>query len=145
MKKINIRRIWYKIRNDYMNVNNVVIIVALMIAAGFVWGSLNVMQRNYKLQKELDDKARELLVVRLDNENAQLEQRYYNTSEYKELSVREKLGLAENGESVLILPKNSDEAKNADEELEISAIEIPKRSNFEQWLDFLTGVNIRNG
>lgn len=144
MKKINIRRIWYKLRHDYLNSDNIVILIALVIASGFVWGSLNVMQRNYKLQKELDDKSRQLLVAKLDNQNAKLSQRYYNTTEYKELAVREKLGLAEPGESVLILPKNSQEVINSDKELQKSNVVLEvKKSNFQQWIGFLTGSNVK--
>lgn len=144
MKKINIRRIWYKLRNDYFTSNNVVILIALFIASGFVWGSLNVMQRNYKLQKELDDKTRQLLVVKLDNENAKLAQRYYNTVEYRELAVRDKLGLGEAGESVLILPRNSQAVIDSDTNTTNSAVvtEI-KKSNFQQWVSFLAGGNLR--
>ncbi|MDP3441868.1 MAG: hypothetical protein Q8T08_03325, partial [Ignavibacteria bacterium] len=113
MKKIKIRRIWYLLRHKYFTLNNGVILIAFMIAAGWVWGSLNVMQRNYNLQKELDDKSRQLIVAELDKDNAELEQRYYQTNEYKELAVRERLGLASPGEGVLMLPDNSQAAKDA--------------------------------
>jgi hypothetical protein len=122
-----------------------VVAIAFMIAAGWVWGSLNVMQRNYLLQKELDDKSRQLIVAQLDTANAQLEQRYYNTDEYKELAVRERLGLATPGESVLILPPNSETAKNADKEIDKTlSVETVPLSNFEQWMNFLFGGNSRS-
>ena len=114
MKKVNIRRIYYLFRHKYLTLNNGVILIAFMIASGWVWGSLDVMQRNYNLQKELDDKQRQLIVAQLDTENEKLKKRYYQTDEYKELAVRERLGLGLPGESVLILPPNSEAAKNAD-------------------------------
>jgi len=145
MKKINIRRIYYRIYHDYLTINNAVIVVALMIAAGWVWGSLNVMQRNYTLQKELDDKSRQLLVAQLDTENAKLEQRYYQTDEYKELAVRQRLGLVTPGESVLILPSNSETAKNADKtNTVVSSVQETTISNFRQWINFLFGGNNKN-
>ena len=115
MKKINIRRIYYRVKKDYFTLNNAVIAVAFIIAANWVWGSLGVMQKNFTLQKELDDKSRQLIVAQLDTDNAKLEQRYYQTDEYKELAVRQRLGLVTPGESVLILPPNSEAVKNADE------------------------------
>jgi hypothetical protein len=142
MKKINIRRILYKIRHKYFTLNNAVILLAFAISAGWVWGALGVMQRNYGLQKELDDKSRQLLVAQLDTDTAKLEQRYYKTTEYKELAVRQLLGLGKSGESVLILPANSEKAKNADDayvKTEVVA-QLPK-SNFEQWINFLFGSN----
>jgi len=145
MKKINIRRIYYRIYHDYLTINNAVIVVAFIIAAGWVWGSLNVMQRNYTLQKELDDKSRQLLVAQLDTENAKLEQRYYQTDEYKELAVRQRLGLVTPGESVLILPPNSEEAKDADKTNTVaSSVQETSISNFRQWINFLFGGNNKN-
>jgi hypothetical protein len=145
MKKINIRRIYYRISHEYLTLNNAVVVVALMIAAGFVWGSLGVMQRNYALQKELDDKSRQLIVAQLDTENAKLEQRYYQTDEYKELAVRERLGLVTPGESVLILPSNSEAAKNADKAVAMtSSTQTMPVSNFGQWMNFLFGGNSKS-
>ena len=143
MKKINIRRLYYKIRHKYLTLNNVVVIIGFAIAAGWVWGSLNVMQRNYSLQKELDDKARQLIVAQLDTSKAKLEQKYYQTDEYKELAVRQRLGLGLPGESVLILPANSESVKNADSSVD-STTSSTKASNFTQWINFFSGVNANN-
>jgi len=120
-----------------------VVIIGLAIAAGWVWGSLNVMQRNYSLQKELDDKARQLIVAQLDTSKAKLEQRYYQTDEYKELAVRQRLGLGLPGEGVLILPANSEAAKNADSNIK-ATVDTVKVSNFLQWINFFTGSNANN-
>jgi len=142
MKKINIRRLYYKISHKYFTLNNVVVVIAFVIAAGWVWGSLGVMQRNYALQKELESKTRQLTVAQLDTESAKLEQRYYNTDEYKELAVRERLGLVSPGESVLILPPNSEAAKNIDNNATaISSVQALPVSNFTQWINFLFGSN----
>lgn len=155
MKKINILKIKtainraiYKIKHEFITLDNVVIIVALIISAGFVWGSLNMMQRNYKLQKNLSDRSRELVLAQLDTENAQLEQKYYQTNEYKELAVRDYLGLVTSGESVLILPDNSDEVESLASEEEsasnTSSTSYDEGSNFSQWLNFLLGKNAKN-
>ena len=124
-----------------MTLNNGVILIAAMITCGWIWGSLGVMQRNYTLQKELDDKKRQLIVSQLAVDNSKLEQRYYNTDEYKELAVRERLGLGLSGESVLVLPVNSDAAKNADKSLQTTTTAAVEKSNFEQWTSFLFGGN----
>jgi hypothetical protein len=145
MKKINIRRIYYRVKKDYFTLNNAVIAVAFIIAANWVWGSLGVMQKNFTLQKELDDKSRQLIVAQLDTDNAKLEQRYYQTDEYKELAVRQRLGLVTPGESVLILPPNSEAVKSADEAASTKvSIASAKISNFEQWANFLFGSNNAN-
>lgn len=143
MKKINIRRIIYQIRRKYLTVNNAVLAIALIISAGWVWGSLDVMQRNYKLQKELDDKSRQLIVAQLDVETAKLEQRFYKTFEYQELAVRQRLNLVSPGESVIILPPYSQKAKNIDKAKAGTPDEAPA-SNFSQWMNFLLGANIKS-
>ena len=146
MKKINIRRIIYHIRTKYLNLNNAVILIAAIIAIGWVWGSLEVMQKNYKLQKELDDKSRQLIVAQLDTASAQLAQRYYKTDEYKELAVRQHLGLVTPGESVLRLPVNTEAAKDVDKNVSISVNQPQPASvsNFTQWTNFLFGGNSKS-
>lgn len=144
MKKINIRRIYYRVSHDYFTLNNMVVAIALVIAACWVWGALDVMQRNYRLQKELDDKSRQLIVAQLDVATARLEQRYYETFEYQELAVRQRLNLVTPGESVLILPQNSDQAKAADKSDETSSTSEVAISNFSQWMNFLMGGNSKS-
>ena len=65
MLKINIKKIIYHIRHKYVTLNNMVIVAAFVIAAGWVWGSLGMMQRNYSLQKDVDLKKRQLQLTQL--------------------------------------------------------------------------------
>ena len=139
--KINIRKFVYTVRHRYLTYNNVVIFVAFLIAAGWAWGSLQVMQRNYSLQREVDYKKRELQLAELQKDNLRLQNQYYQTNEYKELALRDSLGLVMPGEKVLILPDNSDAAKAADKETSTTATATTTQetSNIEQWLNFLFG------
>ncbi len=143
MKKINIRRLYYHVSHNYFTLNNVVIAIAFVIAASFVWGSLGVMQRNYDLQKQLDYKQRQLQLAQLQTTSLQLESRYYQTPEYQELAARQDLGLALPGESVLILPPNSQAAINADNVTQATPT-VQKVGNFVQWMNFLFGANNKN-
>jgi cell division protein FtsB len=145
MKKINIRRLYYHVRHRYLTMNNIVIAVAFLIGLSWAWGSIGMMQRNYDLQKEVDTKARNLKLAELETQNLKYEQRYYQSSEYQELEVRKRLGLANPGEHVLILPPNTQQAKNAD----VVAANRPVRileptSDFQQWMNFLFGGNRQN-
>ena len=145
MKKINIRKIYYHLRHDYLTLNNVVVVVALLIAASWAWGSVDVMQRNYDLQKEVDGKAREQKLLELETTTLTFEQRYYKSDEYKELAVRERLGLAKPGEKVLVLPANTPAAVQADDlvlQREPGRTEQP--SNFQQWMNFIFGGNSKS-
>jgi hypothetical protein len=145
MKKINIRRLYYHIRHRYFTMNNVVIAVALLIGASWAWSSIGAMQRNYELQKTIDSKQRQLKLAELQTQNLQYEQRYYKSAEYQELEVRKRLGLANPGEHVLLLPPNSEQAKNADAVLTKKvATTLEPASNFQQWMNFLFGGNQRS-
>lgn len=141
MKKTKIQRIIHKIRTQYLNMNNAVIIIAFMIAAGWVWGSLTMMQRNYKLQRDLDEKSRQLVVSQLAFENAKLEQKYYKTTEYQELAARQRLGLALPGESVLILSEGVKNNSDTDTTIYTSTQSAKNTTNFMQWINFLLGGN----
>jgi len=143
MKKINIKRAYYQFCHKYLTTNNIVVAVGLIIAAGFIVSSLDAMERNYALQKELDDKSRQLIVAQLDEASAELEQRYYKTDEYKELAVRQRLGLGSAGESVLILSEDSTTKTNG-VSTSATTVVAEQKGNFWQWVDFLSGKNIKN-
>jgi len=142
MKKINIRKIYYHVRHRYLTMNNVVVGIALVIGASWAWASVGVMQRNYGLQKEVDAKQRQETLAQLETQNLTFQQKYYKSSEYQELAVRERLGFADPGEKVLILPPNSSAAKTADATLgKKAAVVVEPASNLEQWVNFLFGGN----
>lgn len=133
----------YIVRHKYLTFNNVVIVAAFLIAASWVWGSLEVMQRNYALQKEVDLKQRQLQLTELQRDSLELQKRYYQTDEYKELAVRDTLGLVRPGEKLLILPDNSPEAKAADAPVAQATVAQEAVPNLQQWLNFLFGGNSR--
>jgi len=110
MKNINIRKLFYHVKHRYATMNNMVMVVALVVGAGWAWASVGAMQRNYGLQKEVDSKNQDLQLMELETQNLAFEQKYYKSSEYQELAVRERLGLVRPGEKVLSLPPNSDAA-----------------------------------
>ena len=144
MPHINIRKIIYTLRHKYLTFNNVVIAAAFLIAASWVWGSLEVMQRNYALQKQVDIKERQLQLTQLQRDGLQLQQKYYKTDEYKELAVRDTLGLVRPGEKLLILPINSAAAKAADAPVKQAIVAPESAPNLQQWLNFLFGGNSKS-
>ena len=140
MHKINSQKIIYHIRHRYLTLNNVVILAAFLIAAGWIWGSLGVMQRNYTLQKDIDLKKQQLQLVQLQRDNLALQKNYYETAEYQELAVRDSLGLVTTGEKVLVLPPNSQAVKDADAPVKtVATTNKQTASNLEQWVNFLFG------
>lgn len=141
MKKLNTRKLIYTIRHRYLTFNNLVFLTAFLIALGWVWGSLNVMQRNYTLQKEVDLKRRQLQLAELQKQSIEFQNQYYETNEYRELAARESLGLVMPGEKLLILPENTEAAITADEDTPtvVASSTQVQSSNLQQWLNFLFG------
>lgn len=135
-----IRRVIYHVRYNYLTLNNAIIALAAVIAIGWAWGAVSMMQRNYVLQRNLDAKERELTLAQLEAETLRYQGRYYASTEYQELSARENLGLANPGEKMLILPENSEEAKKVGAPSSaVSTRSARQPSNFKQWLDFFAG------
>ncbi len=143
MAKINIRKLLYHLRWRYLTLNNVVLAIAVVIGANWAWGSIEMMQRNYTLQRTLDIKQREETLAELKNATLAFEQRYYQSDEYKELAARQYLGLGTEGEKVLILPPSTASSEPAENIVRASVTGEPP-SNFKQWMDFLSGRNRRN-
>lgn len=138
----NIRRFIYYVRHQYLTMNNLVVGVAFLIAASWAWGSIEVVQKNYTLQKVVDDKQREATLIELQTENLAYEQKYYKSAEYQELAARERMGLALPGEKVLVLPPNSAAAQaDADAPSTPVAHAAAQPSNLQQWVNFLFGGN----
>lgn len=137
MKQIHIRKIIYHIRHRYLTTESLVIVVALVIAASWAWGSVQAMERNYTLQKEIDYKRRQLTLSELETAKLKFEQNYYSSDEYKELTVRERMGLASPGEKVLVLPPNT--VTESEVPVTGKAVRPVEQTNLQQWVNFLFG------
>ena len=145
--RTRVKRFLYRARYDYLTLNNIVIAIAFGIAASWAWGSVSVMQRNFTLQRNLEQKQRQLTLAQLQVDTERYQQAYYKSTEYQELAAREHLGLAAPGEKKLILPANSDAAKaygkSASQSAQSQSASTPAPSTWQQWWNFLSGANVR--
>ena len=134
--KTKIRRAKYKISRNLLTVDNVIIVVSVIVALAWIWGSISSMERNYSLQRQLELKTREKLIAEIQYKTLEFENQYLQSEEYQELAARENLGLVAQGESVLIL------ADYPVEEAEKTTAESSEKdSNFTQWMNFIFGGN----
>ncbi|MDN5819782.1 MAG: hypothetical protein L0H38_03455 [bacterium] len=141
MAKIKTKQLIYRIKHRYATTSNAVIVIAFVIAAGWAWGAVNVMQRNYELQREVSQKQRELQLVELQAQNLEYEKQYYKTNEYQSLAARDVLGLGDPGERVLIFSKNSPPPQDKSQPEEKPTTVLEKPSNLQQWGNFMFGGN----
>lgn len=102
---------------------------------GFMTITIDVMNRNYRLQRQVDQGMLDNQVIEIQNENLRLERAYYKTDEYLELSARALLGKALPGEHLVLLKR----AEVADTNQGKTNQQFEQRSNLDQWLDLLSG------
>lgn len=133
------RHLW----RTYGTLNNIVMGVALLVAASWAWGTVTQMQTNFAAQKAVDEQKRELRLTELQLATLKYQQNYYKSDEFKELAARQNLGLVAAGEKMLVLPPTSQAVRDQDAADETRALSTPdqaaKGTNFEQWIQFLTG------
>ncbi|GAC1391606.1 MAG: hypothetical protein NVSMB46_04720 [Candidatus Saccharimonadales bacterium] len=114
------------------------------------WSGVKVIQINFDLEKQVAKLKQENQIHELENNNMKLQNEYYKTNTYLELSARKQFGKALPGESVIIIPKQEALTYSAS----IVAITtnpystIKKTStyknNLNAWLDFFTHRNHSN-
>lgn len=124
-----------RIRN-LVTFNNCVLLVALLIAGSWIWSTVEAIGKNFRLQQQVDALAQEVAVSELQNKTLQLQNNYYSSDQFLELSAREHLNLVSPGEKVLILPQNKVQPLAQTFTAQDSG---GQKSNFEQWMNFLLG------
>ena len=94
------------------------------------------MTRNWELTEKLASRKRELELLTVETEMAELENEYLKSDEYQELMARRLLDKQLPGEHLVILPENSETAKTKHQVVEQVAPE-KTYSNPEKWWMFL--------
>lgn len=129
------------------DIRNVGLYIFGIVVLAIAWSGAKTVQNNYGLQKQISTLQQQNTVLWLQNSNSYLQNQFYQTNEYLELSARQNLGLAAPGEKVLIIPQDV-AMKYIDPSLKVtpasaSAGTTPNQSkyskNLEDWRDFLLG------
>lgn len=139
---LKIRQARYRFKNEWLTIENVAFVVAIAACLLWTWGSISSMSRNWSLAQELVSKQREKALLELEVETLELENDYYHSVEYQELAARKYQNKMLPGETMVILPDNSEAArtKHSDSANTITSSPNSEMSNFEQWMKFLFGV-----
>jgi cell division protein FtsB len=116
------------------------LVVVLLIS----WSGLKVIDTNYRLQQQIAQLEQQTEVHRLSNINTKLQNDYYQTDQYLEITARQNFGLAKPGETLLNV--SSDVALRHTVDLpDEEKIETKKTTskqpayqrNFQAWINFL--------
>lgn len=130
------RRLKYKVSHDFFAADNVVLIIAIVLCLTWTYQSITAMSRNWELTERLAKEKKELELLNVEIDAAELENEYYKTAEYQELSARKNLDKILPGENLVVMPENSDYAKNKHKET-VAVAEEKNYSNFDKWMMFL--------
>ena len=139
-----------KIKSYYQAINwkslsdlkTVGLVIFAIIVLLITWSGAKTIQSNYDLQNQIATLQKQNQVQQLENENLQLENNYYNTNQYLELSARQNLGLGASGETELIVPQSvalahlSPLATVQDTVSKPASNQSTYQKNFESWMNF---------
>lgn len=113
-----------------------------VVFAGIVllisWSGVKTIQTNYELQKQISALKQQNAVSALENKNMEMQNQYFKTDDYLELSARRNYGLGRPGEKVLLVPQSVAYTYAAD--IKTAAANDAKASghtsNFQSWVNF---------
>ena len=108
--------------------------VGIAVAIYISYYLVITIKKNYEMQQEIGKLDQQIQDLEVESQKLKYQIQYYQTDSYKEKEARARLGLQAPGEGVVILP-NSDDTKTQEEQ----AQQKRKKSNFEQWVNFLSG------
>ena len=115
----------------YYTLDNAVLLIAVAIALSWLWGTMDTLQNNFRLQTQINELQHEVETSKLEADNLELENQYFASQEYLELQARQRLNKAAPGEHLLILPANTTQ----DSPTKKSTTDM-QQSNFQAWLKF---------
>jgi len=114
------------------------VVVVLLIS----WSGVKAIQSNYDLQKQISTQSQQNQVQSLTNNNLKLENEYYNTDTYLDLSARQNFGLAAPGEKEVLVPKDVALTYTVDLPKPKQTVDKPTdkqplfQHNYQEWVNF---------
>ena len=123
-------------RHDFLVPENIVLVIAVILCLTWTYQSIVAMSRNWELSERLRAERKSLELLNIEVEAAELENQYYASDEYQELMARRNLDKKTEGENMVVMPENSDKAKNKYQQVTVTEVE-KKYSNFDKWMMYL--------
>ena len=133
-----LRKWKYRLKHDFLSVENVVLVVAVVMCFTWTFQSIEAMNRNWELTERLNKERRNLELITVEVETAELENEYLASDEYQELLARKLANKQLPGEHLVYLEENTDAAKNKHKIFEMpTEVKEVERSNPEKWFVYL--------
>ena len=130
----------------YVHSNDLVLLLALVVAGALMWNTVVAMQKNYRLQQKYNRLTAEVELQEIENQNLKYQIAYLKSDGFLELAARDKFNKAAPGETLVYLPGSGEEQRSV-----VAVSKAPKqperqtgwRANLQSWRQFLTGQNAR--
>jgi cell division protein FtsB len=113
-----------------LNLVGVIAIVYLVVVLG------ETIKRNYDLDQQVNALNAQISSLQDQKDQLSYNIQYDNTNSFRDREARSKLGLQLPGENVVIIPHASPTPTPA---ASTAAKQASKKSNLQQWFDFLSG------
>lgn len=112
------------------------VVVVLLVS----WSGVKAIDANFSLQKQITALQQQNDLQQLENSNLQLQNTYYNSNQYLELSARQNFGLAQPGEKELLVPQTVAMSyiaptPKASQQARVGKLPFYQR-NWQAWADF---------
>lgn len=129
---------------QFRDVRAVGLLLFLVVVLLISWSGVKVIDTNYRLQKQITGYDQENQLQQLENNNLKLQNQYYQTNQYLDISARQNFGLAAPGETVLNVSTAVALSHTVDlqdtEEVQTSKTKAKQpayQRNFQAWINFL--------
>ena len=123
--------------NDIRFVGQAIFVLIVLLIS---WSGVKSIQTNYNLQKQISGIKEQNSLQTLQNENLKLQNQYYQTNQYLDLSARQNFGLADPNEKELIVPQQVALAHTvklpSGNSVSASYKSSNSQSNLESWVNF---------
>ncbi len=124
--------------NDIRFVGQLLFVIIVLLVS---WSGVKSIQTNYGLQKQITGLKQQNEIQQLQNDNLQLQNQYYNTNQYLELSARQNFGLAVSGEKEIIVPQqvalaHTIDLPNTNSQTQTTSSKSTMQNNIDSWINF---------
>jgi cell division protein FtsB len=142
LEKIIQNKKYFQYLDQFRDIRAIGLLIFLVIVLLISWSGVKAIQTNYDLQKQVSALQQENQVQSLENNNLKLQNEYFNTNQYLELTARENFGLGAPGETELLVSKSVALAHTVNIPTATIASKAASKQpfyqrNFQAWMDFL--------
>jgi cell division protein FtsB len=124
--------------NDIRFVGQLVFVVIVLLIS---WSGIKTIQTNYGLQKQITALKQQNSLQKLQNDNLSLQNQYFNSDQYLEISARQNFGLARPGEKEIVVPEKvalayTIDTPSIDHPAKPKSPQPAYQRHFQSWVDF---------